>query len=92
MIYKVNEMKMNDEMNELGFLIWNEWDELWHMKWMSKKELGKYVTMAAKCIFLSNISSVVSDNILHIYFIYIRPWTPLGIKKVHSSSSFFISI
>ena len=37
MIYKVNEMEMNDEMSELGFLIWNEWDELWYIKWMSRK-------------------------------------------------------
>ena len=27
MICKMNEMEMNDEMNELDFGKWNEWDE-----------------------------------------------------------------
>ena len=27
MIYKMNEMEMSDEMNELDFGTWNEWDE-----------------------------------------------------------------
>ena len=27
MIYKMNEMEINDDMNELVFGTWNEWDE-----------------------------------------------------------------
>ena len=27
LICKINEMEMNDEMTELDFGIWNEWDE-----------------------------------------------------------------
>ena len=32
MIFKMNEMEMNDKMNELDFGIWNERCELWYMK------------------------------------------------------------
>ena len=28
MINKTNEMEINDEMNEMDFGIWNEWDEI----------------------------------------------------------------
>ena len=45
--------------------------------------------IVAKYIVLSDIISVVSDNILRRY-LYSR--TPLDIKKVYSSSSYFISI
>ena len=30
MIDKMNEMKINDEMNEMDFSTWNEWDESDH--------------------------------------------------------------
>ena len=35
---------MNDKMNEMNFGICSEWDELWYIKWMRWKWLGKYVT------------------------------------------------
>ena len=44
MIYKMDKTKMNDKMNEMNFGICSEWDELWYIKWMRWKWLGKYVT------------------------------------------------
>ena len=43
--------------------------------------------MVAKYIVFSNIVSVVSASTLRIY---IYPGTPLNIKKIHSSFSYFI--
>ena len=44
MIYKMDKTKMNDKMNEMNFGMCSEWDELWYIKWMRWKWLGKYVT------------------------------------------------
>ena len=44
--------------------------------------------MKAKYIVLSKIISVVSDNICA----YMYSGTPLDIKKIYSSSSYFMSI
>ena len=50
-IYKTNEMEIKDEMNELDFGIWDEWDERWYMKWMRSELLGKYVASLSLSIW-----------------------------------------
>ena len=44
-------MEIKDEMNELDFGIWDEWDERWYMKWMRWDLLGKYVASLSLSIW-----------------------------------------